>query len=228
MEKNVQYLKFYFARHGETEANSLGIRCGGDSDSCLTPCGYAQAAVLGQFLLDKQICIHRIVTSPLRRTRDTAIIVAGFLNCSILEREEWKERAMGNWNGRPIVENEKRILAGECPPGGESEELFQTRVKFAVKNMRDIIKRSSREAILVIASRGVGRILHVLLTNKNGVVVKNGGVIEVRLFFFRSLHSQEGVSARVEVIDLQDENRFETLFQTAPDWLPIPDWFSLA
>ena len=55
----------YYVRHGESEANLLGIWAGSQSDSPLTELGVKQAIETGEKLKGKKI--SRIISSPLIR-----------------------------------------------------------------------------------------------------------------------------------------------------------------
>lgn len=64
---------FYLIRHGESDANALGV-VQGHSDHPLNKRGEAQAAAAGQWLADKGIT--SLSCSPLKRARRTAEIIA--------------------------------------------------------------------------------------------------------------------------------------------------------
>src|SRR5436309_1380376 len=66
--------KIYFVRHGESEANSLGLSAGSEFDTPLTNFGREQARKAGQELKDKKI--ELIIASPMERTVETATIIA--------------------------------------------------------------------------------------------------------------------------------------------------------
>jgi broad specificity phosphatase PhoE len=67
-------MKLYFVRHGQSEANMQQIFDGQRLDSLLTETGKAQA----QALIDplRKLGIKRIVSSPLKRARQTAEIIS--------------------------------------------------------------------------------------------------------------------------------------------------------
>ena len=165
---------FFFARHGETEPNARGVRCGGDVDAPLTERGLRQAEALGATLRGRGIGV--IVTSPLQRTRRTAEIVAQALDGIPVAFEPlFAERRLGEWNGRSIAETEPLIRAQQAPPGGESETEFRDRVARALETLRPHLPRVA----LVVSSRGVSRMLH-LLCGSGGAPAENAEVIEYR------------------------------------------------
>ena len=64
------FMKLYFARHGESEANTLRVISNRESRFGLTTTGKQQAAILADGL--KDIPITAIFSSPILRARETA------------------------------------------------------------------------------------------------------------------------------------------------------------
>ena len=64
---------FYLVRHGESEAN-VARRFAGRTDSPMTERGREQAKAVAEALA--KIHFDRIVSSPLSRCRDTALVIA--------------------------------------------------------------------------------------------------------------------------------------------------------
>lgn len=148
---------FWFVRHGETEDNRRGVRCGGDRDPPLTALGEQQARTLAQQLLGLDIGV--IVTSPLQRTRRTAELIAEAIGGVPVQSEAlFIERSLGQWNGLTAAETEASLKAGQTPPGGESEAAFCARVARALESLRPQLQRRP----LVVSSRGIARVLHQL------------------------------------------------------------------
>lgn len=171
---------FYFARHGETEPNVRGVRCGGDVDAPLTENGVRQAEALGGILGAHGIGM--IIASPLQRTRHTAEIVALALGgLPIVFEPLFAERRLGEWNGRPIAETEPLIRARQTPPGGESEDEFLARVACALEKIRPHLP----QVPLVVSSRGVARMLHALCGSPGSPPVKNADVLKFHFPFPR-------------------------------------------
>ena len=75
-------MELYIARHGETEANSMGRTQGSGMDTPLTTKGRAQAMTLGKSI--EGIKFDAIYSSPLKRAMDTTRIV--FNNEDIFEQ----------------------------------------------------------------------------------------------------------------------------------------------
>jgi bisphosphoglycerate-dependent phosphoglycerate mutase len=75
-------LRFYFVRHGESEANSLHIVSNRDLPHGLTAKGREQADMLANQLASSGIT--KIFTSPLLRARQTAAILAHALGLEVV------------------------------------------------------------------------------------------------------------------------------------------------
>jgi len=96
-----------FVRHGATAANLLGLRCGGDLDLELADCGRSQAEEAAQRIAGLCPPVGIIVTSDLKRTRETAQIIARALGKpAIVVEPEFAERSLGEWNLHPIDETQ--------------------------------------------------------------------------------------------------------------------------
>ena len=114
-------------RHGQTEL-SVGRRYSGHGDPELTPLGHAQAAGAARRLAARGD-VDAILTSPLRRARQTAATVAEFVDVPLEERPGLIETNFGAWEGLTFTEARDRDpeLHGRwlgaqdvAPPGGES------------------------------------------------------------------------------------------------------------
>ena len=150
--------RFYFVRHGETEYNLRGLRCGGDQDIALTAHGEAQAMGIVPRLAGLGIGV--IIASPLLRTQRTAaLIAAGLGGVPIRTDALFCERLLGDWNGLPVAQTEHLLQARQTPPGGESEDAFRDRVALALAGLRSHLDACP----LVVSSKGVARMLNLLL-----------------------------------------------------------------
>src|SRR5437773_12576092 len=69
--------KLYFVRHGITEPNFRGVRCGGDLDVPMMDIGCDQAYLLAKQILRMDLGIRVIIAGSLLRTRQTAHIISG-------------------------------------------------------------------------------------------------------------------------------------------------------
>ncbi len=165
----------YFVRHGVTEPNFRGYRCGGDLDIPLMDIGCDQAYLLAKQIERMKLRIGVIVSASLVRTRQTASIISGVLGHVPVDVDPLlNERRLGQWNNRPIAETEELLAAKVTPPGGESEEEFQRRVAMALQNLQPYLERRP----LIVSSKGVGRVMNALLGGQGRMQVGNGEIVE--------------------------------------------------
>jgi len=168
-------LPLRFVRHGATAPNLAGLRCGGDLDVPLTAVGRAQAATVAQRIARLEPPVKLIVTSDLKRNRETADIIARSLpGVTMLVQPAFSERRLGEWNLRPIAETQAWLEARMTPPGGESDDEFTRRVADAVRK----IKRQLAERPLLVGSKGVGRVLGELIGLRDRLDLGNAEVWE--------------------------------------------------
>jgi probable phosphoglycerate mutase len=115
-------------RHGQTEL-SVGRRYSGHGDPELTALGHAQAAGAAVRLGRISSEIAAIVSSPLRRARQTAATVAEATNAPLEVHDGLIETDFGAWEGLTFGEARQRdpelhaLWLGSqdvAPPGGES------------------------------------------------------------------------------------------------------------
>ncbi|HTR69551.1 MAG TPA: bifunctional RNase H/acid phosphatase [Mycobacteriales bacterium] len=141
-------------RHGETPL-SLEKRFSGRGDAALTERGRAQALAAAQRLASSGI--EAIVSSPLRRTQETAAIVADVLGLPVETDDGFAETDFGEWEGltfgevgKDAPEALRRWLEDPtiAPPGGESLAATATRV--AVARDRAVAAYPDR-AVLVVS-----------------------------------------------------------------------------
>jgi probable phosphoglycerate mutase len=129
-------------RHGQTEL-SIRHRYSGLGDPELTPLGQDQAAAAAARLATPEAGglapdgIAAVLTSPLRRARQTAAAVADALGVPMEERKALIETDFGGWEGLTFAEARERDpdlhaawLGDEhtAPPGGESFATVGARV----------------------------------------------------------------------------------------------------
>jgi len=165
----------YFVRHGVTEPNFQGLRCGGDLDIPLMDIGCDQAYLLAKQIRAMDLGIGVIVTGSLIRTRQTASIISAVLGNVPVEVEPlFNERRLGEWNNRPIGETEAELAARKTPPGGESEEDFAKRLGAGLERLHPQLDRRP----LLVSSKGVGRVLNSLLGGEGRMQVGNGEIVE--------------------------------------------------
>jgi probable phosphoglycerate mutase len=145
-------------RHGETPLTGERRYSGsGGSDPSLTDKGRAQAAAAGRVLTDLGIASAVVVSSPLKRTRETAEIIADALGSGpVVVDDELREIAFGDWDGYSFAEVRERWPAEHAaflrstralPPGGESLDAVAARVESA--RLR-LLETYARRTVIVV------------------------------------------------------------------------------
>ncbi|WP_377805305.1 histidine phosphatase family protein [Azospirillum sp. A29] len=168
---------FHFVRHGETDDNLRGVRCGGDRDIPLTERGVEQARqAAGRLRRSGRIC-GLVIAGPLDRTAVTGAVFAETLGVPLLRRDWLRERSLGDWNGLPIELTRPWFAAGETPPGGESEGAFAARVLDGVDELANGPAGLLEHRPLLVGSKGVARILLHRLAGRPGVELGNCEVV---------------------------------------------------
>lgn len=121
-------------RHGQTAANAAGLLLG-RADPPLTDLGRRQAEASAAALPG----VTRVVTSPLRRARQTAEAFGSRVPVEVDER--WTELDYGAFEGRPFRDvpsstwQRWRRDASYSPPGGESLATLGRRVREACEHL---------------------------------------------------------------------------------------------
>lgn len=112
-----------FVRHGQTSVNRDG-RLQGRLDAELSELGCAQAEALGSYLAGE--AVSRVISSPLRRARDTAAAIAARHGAAVELDERLIELDYGEWDGVALRDVDAdawaqwRANPAFVPPGGES------------------------------------------------------------------------------------------------------------
>jgi broad specificity phosphatase PhoE len=158
----------YFVRHGETTWNRQG-RMQGHLDAPLTARGLLEArrdgaALRGHIARDEP---YLLVFSPLRRTRETAAIIAEEVGGSRLagrhSDDRLKEVSWGAWDGLTFEEIKARDPEvwqsrirdrwNVAPPGGESYRMLCERVAAWLRSVAE------QPRLIVVSHGALGRAL---------------------------------------------------------------------
>lgn len=143
-------------RHGETEHTAQKRFSGSDgADPPLTSEGERQARAAADRLV-REGAVDAVVSSPMRRARQTADIVADALGQEVHEVADVRECAFGEWEGLTFAEVQEgwpELLASwladptVAAPGGESFDAVRRRVQVA----RDkLLARHPHRTVLVV------------------------------------------------------------------------------
>jgi broad specificity phosphatase PhoE len=161
-------MDLYFARHGETEYNRIRKLQGRGIDASLNETGRRQARALARYFEKQQP--GRIISSTLKRSRETAQFVADLHSQRVNAITDLSEMSFGIYEGRWIkdVKHElqrthERWASGEIDhalEGGESPVQVLKRAKPAVLNS---LKQYEDDARLLFVLHG--RLLRILLSD---------------------------------------------------------------
>ena len=145
------------ARHGAT-AYSLEKRFSGSGgvDLPLIELGELQGKALAQEIAARGEAT-RIVTSPLLRARQTADLIAEATGLGIDIVEDFAECSFGEWDGHTFTEVREKwpeemadwlASTATAPPGGESFDACQSRVR---RGLRALLDRFPGETLVLVA-----------------------------------------------------------------------------
>ncbi|NUT43822.1 MAG: bifunctional RNase H/acid phosphatase [Thermoactinospora sp.] len=143
-------------RHGETPL-SIERRFSGLGDAELTPNGLAQAAAAAERLSREPYRPDVIVSSPLKRARQTAEAVAQRTGLEVEVDEDLREADFGAWEGHTFTEVQRQWPAelaawladpDAAPPGGESFATAARRVQAAGERL---VERHEGKTVLAVS-----------------------------------------------------------------------------
>jgi broad specificity phosphatase PhoE len=105
----------------------------------LNAAGVAQARRLAERLTTFEPRVGRLVSSDLVRARQTAEPIAAALGIDAVFDPRWRERGLGEMEGRAVGERETwRAATGDVdPPGAESPADFQARALAAFRSLAE-------------------------------------------------------------------------------------------
>jgi probable phosphoglycerate mutase len=126
-------------RHGVTDATKGKLFSGGlaSSNPPLNAEGREQARATGEWLAPLSGTFDALISSPVRRTRETAEILAEFFDLEVEEEPGIAEMEFGTWDGMSFTEvhekwpDELGAWLGDlesAPHGGESFRVVEKRV----------------------------------------------------------------------------------------------------
>lgn len=145
------------ARHGAT-AYSLEKRFSGSGgvDLPLIDLGEQQGQALAREIAARGEAT-RIVTSPLLRARQTADLIAAATGLGVEVVEDFAECSFGEWDGHTFGEVREKwpeemadwlASTAVAPPGGESFDACQMRVR---RGLRTLLDRFPGDSVVVVA-----------------------------------------------------------------------------
>jgi alpha-ribazole phosphatase len=155
--------RLILVRHGQTAATANGRFCG-RLDVPLSAGGVQQAREVARWL--KGVPLTAIYSSPLKRTRDTAEVIAGWRHLPVTLLDDLAEIDFGAFDGLTFDEARQRspqlyevYLAAPTAiqfPNGESLSQLKRRVARAIEL---ITRTHAGKIVLVVAHAGVNRLV---------------------------------------------------------------------
>lgn len=155
-------MEICLVRHGETDWNKLG-KLQGHTDIKLNSTGIIQANACADYLCKSSY--ELIITSPLKRAKQTAQIIAERNHIPIIEMSQFIERSYGDAEG---LTQEERIT--KYPdlnyPNQESRESLSERVMLGLQKVQS--EQDVKKLILVAHGAVINAILAVISNNEIG------------------------------------------------------------
>lgn len=190
----------YLARHGETEYNRCNQIQGRGIDASLNDTGLQQAQAIARYLQD--ISMQQIISSSLKRSRQTAEAIAKQQRLDVLGYRDLDEMDFGVLEGKPVSEIQSELKdlhnrwkSGDLHYALEQAESPNTVFKRADKRARMILEQYQHENVLFVLH---GRLLRVLLSewlgyglsNMHEIPHSNGALYHLKWngFGFKSLY----------------------------------------
>ncbi len=153
----------YLIRHGQTAWNKEEI-FRGRSDVALSPIGFREAELVGDYLKGKDI--HVIYSSPLSRAKETARRIAQVFNLKVQPLLGITDMSFGKWEGRPLKEiqsYEREIyLQWRDKPHlvriPEGETLDEVRVR-AMVALGEVIQNHQGKNVVLVSHRVINKVI---------------------------------------------------------------------
>ncbi|MCK1998637.1 histidine phosphatase family protein [Psychrobacillus psychrodurans] len=145
-------------RHGETDWNVIG-KLQGRTDIPLNEAGILQAEECSEFLKTSQWDV--IITSPLKRAKQTAEIINKNVIVPVVEMEEFLERDYGDAEGMTYEERISKF-PNKIYPNQEDRASFNKRV---IDGIEKINQRYGDNKILLVAHGAVINTVLAILSN---------------------------------------------------------------
>lgn len=171
----MEVTNIYLARHGETEYNRCSQIQGRGIDASLNDTGIQQAHAIARYLQD--ISIQQIISSSLKRSRQTAEAVAKQQRLDVVAYRDLDEMDFGILEGKPIskIKSELKHLherwkTGEVDFALEKGESPSAVYKRANKRAQLILEKNQQRNMLFVLH---GRLLRILLSEWLGHGLRN-------------------------------------------------------
>lgn len=164
----------YLVRHGKDDETVRG----GWSTHSLTGEGIEQVNQLGKEIAEAKMDVACIYSSDIQRAKETAMILSGYLKCSVIEMPEFREANNGDLAGMKNEEADDKfpgiywsaLSYDECYPNGESPQEFFSRIKTGWEQFKEKILKKTPKDVLLVTHGGV---VEAILCIENGIEFSN-------------------------------------------------------
>ncbi len=175
-------MKIYLVRHGQTDENDKG-KLQGRINTSLNENGIRQAKRLREQLKDKSIDI--CITSPMKRTWETAMILVGD-RVYIEEDARLIERDLGNFEGKNRREYDiKKYWDYQKNSSEGNVERIQDVISRNTDFLEDLKKRYPEKNVLIVSHATIIRVLDHLLKGTDLKKAKNLTALTIDNMFFK-------------------------------------------
>ncbi len=162
-------MKLYLVRHGQTDMNKEKLYYGW-TDCPINDVGRKQAETLHQYF--KNIHCHKVITSDLKRSIETAEIITKGQKVVLEKRQAFRELNFGLWEGKhyKVLQKEYpdafeqwgRDWKSFCMPEGEAFFTFYERIR---KELENVIQQTPEDnTVLLVTHNGVMSAMLCVLT----------------------------------------------------------------
>lgn len=199
-------------RHGESVANTKGVYQGQTHDTDLSELGKKQAKALAKRA--SGMGVKRIISSPLKRTYQTALEISKLCDCDIEVNELIIETNHGDWEGKSkewIINNYPDILhawqtkpsKAEFPKGETFVNTFERVAQFLDTNPLE-------DRTLIVTHDNIVRIM---VTLANGWTLDDIWIhnIEPAALNFFEINNVSGKN-KLNILKLNDNRHLEGLY----------------
>ncbi len=160
-------------RHGESEGNAGGF-IQGQTDLPMTANGLQQALNLAEAWKAEGQWFHKIISSPLKRARQTAEAVAAALEIPIEFDPIWMERGFGVIEGKTVEEVRRQDPTVDFydpfrPPAEGAESATDLYIR-ASQGLQSLLRRPDGSYLIVTHGAIMNMALYVTL----GLSLQNG------------------------------------------------------
>ncbi len=162
-------MKLYLVRHGQTDMNKEKLYYGW-TDCPINDVGRKQAKTLHQYF--KNVHCHKVITSDLKRSVETAEIITEGQNVVLEKRQAFRELNFGLWEGKHYKALQKEYpeafeqwgkdWKSFCMPEGEAFFTFYERIR---KELENVIQQTPEDnTVLLVTHNGVMSAMLCVLT----------------------------------------------------------------